>query len=140
MRARARSIPSCWARPSPACAPLAEAVREGGSAGQPQPRFTSPDPRASVPRSPAYHARSMPELSPFAGICYSATEELKDLVCPPYDVISPEEQLRLHRRHPHNAVRIELPFSERPDEPTEARYRRAGAQFRDWLREGVLVQ
>jgi uncharacterized protein (DUF1015 family) len=82
----------------------------------------------------------MPELSPFAGICYSATEELKDLVCPPYDVISPEEQLRLHRRHPHNAVRIELPFSERPDEPTEARYRRAGAQFRDWLREGVLVQ
>ena len=82
----------------------------------------------------------MPELAPFEGICYSATQELRDLVCPPYDVISPEEQLRLHQRHPHNAVRIELPFSERQDEPTEERYRRAGHQFKEWLRQGVLVE
>jgi uncharacterized protein (DUF1015 family) len=62
---------------------------------------------------------------------------LKDLVCPPYDVITPEEQLRLHERHPYNAVRIELPFSE-SRAPAE-RYVRAAAQFRDWLSTGVLT-
>ena len=62
---------------------------------------------------------------------------LKELVCPPYDIISPDEQVRLYERHPYNAVRIELPFSEgrRPAE----RYERANRQFREWLESGVLV-
>src|SRR5215212_8536520 len=82
----------------------------------------------------------MPELAPFAAIRYSATEDLKDLVCPPYDVISPLEQRRLHERDRRNAVRVELPFSERPDEAEEERYRRAGRRFRLWLEDGVLVR
>jgi uncharacterized protein (DUF1015 family) len=62
---------------------------------------------------------------------------LKEMVCPPYDIISPADQVRLHERHPYNAVRIELPFSEgrRPAE----RYERANRQFREWLESGVLV-
>src|SRR3712207_4453869 len=82
----------------------------------------------------------MPELKPFSGIRYSAAVELASLVCPPYDVISPAEQRRLHERHPHNAVRVELPFSEAPGEAAEARYRRAGRQFEEWLRAGVLTK
>ena len=82
----------------------------------------------------------MPQLRPFKGIRYSSAEDLKDLVCPPYDVISPPEQRSLHERHPNNAVRVELPFSERPDEAEEERYRRAGRQFRRWLEDGVLVE
>ena len=79
----------------------------------------------------------MPELRAFRGIRYSAADKLADVVCPPYDVISPQEQITLHDRSPHNAVRVELPFSEGHD-ATE-RYRRAGRQFRAWLDEGVLV-
>lgn len=82
----------------------------------------------------------MPDLSPFQGIRYRAADELKDLVCPPYDVITPEEQAALYARHPHNAVRVELPFSEHPEEPKEERYRRANNHFQSWLRDGVLVQ
>jgi uncharacterized protein (DUF1015 family) len=79
----------------------------------------------------------MPELRPFRGVRYSPLGPLKDLVCPPYDIISPAEQARLHKRHPYNAVRIELPFSE-PNEPKE-RYTNAAKQFRNWLESGVLV-
>jgi uncharacterized protein (DUF1015 family) len=79
----------------------------------------------------------MPELRPFRGVRYSPMGPLKDLVCPPYDIISSEEQIRLHERHPYNAVRIELPFSE-SNEPTE-RYEKAARQFRKWLETGVLV-
>ena len=35
--------------------------------------------------------------------------DLTDLACPPYDVISPEQQAALLARHPRNAVRLELP-------------------------------
>lgn len=79
----------------------------------------------------------MPELSPFHGVRF-ASPDVRDLVCPPYDVISAEEQDRLYARSEHNAVRIELPRAESPDEAKEERYRRAGALFQKWLSEGVL--
>jgi uncharacterized protein (DUF1015 family) len=82
----------------------------------------------------------MPELRPFRGIRYARAVELEALVCPPYDVISPEEQTRLYERHPNNAVRVELPFSEQPNEAEEERYRRAAHHFRAWLAEGILEE
>jgi uncharacterized protein (DUF1015 family) len=78
----------------------------------------------------------MPELRPFRGVRYAALGPLKDLVCPPYDIISPADQVRLYERHPYNAVRIELPFSE-SNHPAE-RYERAALQFRNWREGGVL--
>ena len=77
----------------------------------------------------------MPELRPFKGIRYSSSAELKDLTCPPYDVISPDEQTRLHERHPHNAVRLELA---RPEGGAE-KYRNVATTFEEWLADGVLV-
>ena len=56
------------------------------------------------------------------------------MVCPPYDVISPAEQERLHDVHPHNAIRLELA---RPEE-TANKYEHVGATFRRWREEGVL--
>jgi uncharacterized protein (DUF1015 family) len=79
----------------------------------------------------------MPELRPFRGVRYSPMGPLKDLVCPPYDVISAEEQRRLYERHPYNAVRIELPFS--TTGTATARYAKAAHEFRQWLERGVLV-
>ena len=78
----------------------------------------------------------MPDLKPFKGIRYSSSADLKDLTCPPYDVISAEEQARLHDRHPNNAVRLELA---RPDEGA-AKYRNVATTFEGWLSEGVLKE
>jgi uncharacterized protein (DUF1015 family) len=78
----------------------------------------------------------VPVLRAFEGISYTERARLRDLVCPPYDVITPEDQARLHARHPHNAVRVELPFSD--PAATDGRYRKAGERFREWLATGVL--
>ena len=82
----------------------------------------------------------MPELSPFSGVRYRAGAELRDLVCPPYDIIGPDEQARLYDRHPHNAIRFELPRAERANEPKKARYERAADYLERWLAEGVLAR
>lgn len=75
----------------------------------------------------------MPDLRPFRGIRYSSTDQLKDLTCPPYDIISPEDQDRLYARHPNNAVRLELARG-------DAKYRDAAETYERWLAEGVLTR
>ncbi|MDQ4095203.1 MAG: DUF1015 domain-containing protein [Actinomycetota bacterium] len=80
----------------------------------------------------------MPEVRPFEGFRYANADELKDVVCPPYDVISSDEQEHLYRRHPHNAIRFELPRPESEDEPKRRRYEVAADRLRAWLDEGVL--
>ena len=74
----------------------------------------------------------MPELKPFTGVRYSSSSDISELVCPPYDVISPAQQEALYARHPHNAVRLELAMSGR--EAYEGVY----DTFLEWLDEGVL--
>jgi uncharacterized protein (DUF1015 family) len=62
----------------------------------------------------------MPSIRPFRGLGYALDRyardtssglrivDLTEVVCPPYDVITPEQQLALLQRNPHNAVRLEL--------------------------------
>ena len=76
----------------------------------------------------------MPNVRPFRGIRYTG-EDLAALVCPPYDVISPEEQEALYGRSDHNAVRLELA---RTTSDGDARYDQVGGVFTDWLGQGVL--
>jgi len=78
----------------------------------------------------------MPTLRPFRGIRYRESAHLRDLTCPPYDVISPEEQVRLHERSEFNAIRLELA---RPGDGG-ARYDHVAATFRRWVHEGVVVR
>ncbi|MGH2807844.1 MAG: DUF1015 family protein [Actinomycetota bacterium] len=77
----------------------------------------------------------MPTVRPFHGIRYADSDELKDLTCPPYDVISPDEQAALHDRHPNNAVRLELARSEGA---SSKKYAHVAGTFDDWVRDGVL--
>ncbi|MEA2498542.1 MAG: hypothetical protein QOH26_947 [Actinomycetota bacterium] len=79
----------------------------------------------------------MPRLRPFRGIRYSPTQRLADVTCPPYDVISPEEQTRLHERDPNNAVRLELAQT---GDDEDGKYKNASETFRRWLDDGVLQQ
>lgn len=83
----------------------------------------------------AYH-HPMPRLEPFRGIRYSSADRAKDLVCPPYDVISPEEQRALYDRDPHNAVRLELATN--AGDPGREQYRDVAETVSSWLDEGIL--
>lgn len=68
---------------------------------------------------------------------YAADQPIADVVCPPYDVISPQESEDLHARSEHNAIRLELAKTADGD---EGRYERARETFERWLAEGVLVR
>jgi uncharacterized protein (DUF1015 family) len=71
----------------------------------------------------------MPNLRPFRGFRYTSASEVADLVCPPYDVISPALQSELYDRSQHNAIRLELPRTE---------YAEVCDLFRSWIADGVL--
>jgi uncharacterized protein (DUF1015 family) len=60
-----------------------------------------------------------------------AVTDLTDLVCPPYDVISAEQQEELLARHPANAIRLELPRDPAP-------HAAAAATLASWLGDGTL--
>jgi uncharacterized protein (DUF1015 family) len=74
------------------------------------------------------------EVSPFRGIRYnqSTVGDLARVICPPYDVISPEQQRLYYEKSDYNAIRLEFP------EPTTDRYERAAMTFQQWLKQGVL--
>jgi len=77
----------------------------------------------------------VPRFEPFAGVRYDLGQvDLDDVVAPPYDVISPDEQLALEARSPFNVVHIDLARAENELD----RYATAGCRFDDWLAQGVL--
>ena len=78
----------------------------------------------------------MAEVRAFRAVRYDEREAgpLSDLLCPPYDVISPEQRARLEAKSPYNFVRAELPR----EDPSG--YANAGALLRDWREKHVLRQ
>ena len=77
----------------------------------------------------------MPEVRPFPGIRYQVpSRDLRNVLAPPYDVISPAAQRELYERDPRNVVRLILNRT-----PGEEGYAEAGATFRRWMEEGVLA-
>lgn len=83
----------------------------------------------------------MPEIQAFRGIRYNLGHvgSLSDVIAPPYDVISPQLQDELYKRHPSNVVRLILNRIE-PGDDDEAnnRYTRAQRFLKNWRSEGVL--
>ena len=82
----------------------------------------------------------MATIAPFRGFLFNEERAggIKDLVCPPYDIISPEEQQELYRKSPHNIVRLEFGLASPGDTETDNRYTRAAALLQDWLRQDIL--
>jgi uncharacterized protein (DUF1015 family) len=74
------------------------------------------------------------EVTPFRGIRYNQglVGDLAQVICPPYDVITPEQQRLYYRKSDYNAIRLEFP------EPPDDRYRRAAVTFRQWLEQRIL--
>jgi len=79
------------------------------------------------------------DVQPFQGIRYSAGLDLGQLLCPPYDVISPAQQKELHGKSPINAIRLEFGEEKESDTITDNRYTRAAETLKDWVNQSVLI-
>ncbi len=82
----------------------------------------------------------MADIRPFRGVHYnpSPVKDLAQVICPPYDIISPQMQQELYRRSNYNFVRIELGQELPQDKDTDNRYTRAAATLKKWLEQGIL--
>lgn len=82
----------------------------------------------------------MADIRPFAGVRYnpSLVGDLASVVCPPYDIISPQMQGELYHRSPYNFVHVEYNRELPQDTPEDNRYTRAAATLQQWLAQGVL--
>jgi uncharacterized protein (DUF1015 family) len=76
---------------------------------------------------------------PFRPIVYNPDlGDLSQLIAPPYDVINPKRCEQLLAKHPCNVVRLILPPSLNPDDPS--RYSKTARLWEQWLDEKVLVE
>ncbi len=84
----------------------------------------------------------MAMVVPFRGISYDQGKigDLRQVVAPPYDVISPPEQEALYQRHPQNVVRLILNKERPQDHPQDNRYTRAAALYSAWQKENILAR
>jgi uncharacterized protein (DUF1015 family) len=82
----------------------------------------------------------MPTIQAFRGLRYNLGHvgSLSQVVCPPYDVIPPQLQHELYKKHPANFIRLELNREEPGDSEAWSKYIRAAKFLRNWRQEGVL--
>jgi uncharacterized protein (DUF1015 family) len=82
----------------------------------------------------------MAEIRPFQGIRYNqqVIKDLSKVICPPYDIISQQQQDSLYKLSPYNFVRIEYNRELPQDTGHENRYTRASANLSQWLGKGIL--
>lgn len=82
----------------------------------------------------------MTDVQPFRGLRYARglIGDVSSVICPPYDVVSPEEQASYQRSSPYNAIRLELP--EEIHAAQENKYIRAARDLQSWLDSGVLIR
>jgi len=79
--------------------------------------------------------RHVADVQPFRGLRYAPRLRLPELLCPPFDTISPEQQKLLHQLSPYNAVHVELALEDGGD-----RYQAAAAALQRWRAEGALLR
>ena len=91
----------------------------------------------------------MPAIKPFRAVHYNPQKvaNLSDVVCPPYDVISPQQQDDLYEQSPYNFIRLELTKKNSKDEASAkggsasgGKYGRAKKTYDEWLQKGILIE
>lgn len=75
----------------------------------------------------------MAEIKPFRALRFDtqAAGDIRELTCPPYDIISEQQRQQYLSVNEHNVVRLELPKGENP-------YGEAGKLLQQWQDEGIL--
>ena len=84
----------------------------------------------------------MAEVSAFRGLRYDEEKagKLADLVTPPYDIISAQEQQAFYQRNPANVIRLEYAMEQEGDHPGENKYTRAKKSLEEFLEKGWLKE
>lgn len=82
----------------------------------------------------------MVKVAPIEGIVYNQQKvNISDVIAPPYDVISSEEQDNLYNKSPYNIVRLILGKINSDDTDSNNRYTRAAEDFKKFIEEKALV-
>ncbi|MCD4780602.1 MAG: DUF1015 domain-containing protein [Candidatus Omnitrophica bacterium] len=84
----------------------------------------------------------MSSIRPFRAVYYNQdkVEDLSNVVCPPYDIISEEEQNVLTNLSPYNFIHVLLGKDQEGDDKKNNKYRRAKKIYNEWLDEKILIQ
>jgi len=70
----------------------------------------------------------------FKGMRYTKKAgDIADLVCPPYDIVSPKQREELIEHSPYNIINLELPVGEN-------KYETARDLYQQWVKDGILAQ
>jgi len=82
----------------------------------------------------------MAEVHPFRGVRYNQ-QLVKDpsaVICPPYDIITPQMAQELYRKSKYNFARVESNQELPQDTTKDNKYTRSAATLKQWLEQGVL--
>lgn len=83
----------------------------------------------------------MVKLIPFRGLRYNnEVINLENVVAPPYDVITKEQQLEYYNKAEFNVIRLILGKSHADDTSKNNKYTRAALHLEKWLTNSVLIQ
>ncbi len=82
----------------------------------------------------------MAEVFPFRGVRYnqSLINDWSAVICPPYDIITPQQQQELYLTSEYNFVRLELGRELPQDTINDNKYTRAAATLEQWLKQGIV--
>lgn len=83
----------------------------------------------------------MAEIRPFRGVYYNQllVSDLAEVICPPYDIITPQLQQELYHRCAYNFVRLEHNRELPSDTISDNKYTRSAATLELWLKQGILM-
>lgn len=82
----------------------------------------------------------MTDVRPFCGIRYNQDliKNIAKVVCPPYDIITPQILQDLYQRSEYNFVRLECNRELPQDNTEDNKYTRSAATLQQWLHQGIL--
>ena len=82
----------------------------------------------------------MAAFRPFRGFMYNpgVVGDLATVVCPPYDLITPELQESLRNQSRYNVVHLEAGEGLDWNAPPPDQYSDTAERFDDWVRQGIL--
>ncbi len=82
----------------------------------------------------------MADVRAFRGVYYNRAlvNDLSAVICPPYDIISAQQQQQLYDLSPYNFVRVEFTRPDPADPDASGKYHRAAASLEEWLKMGIL--
>ncbi len=81
-------------------------------------------------------------IIPFRGIRYNhkKVKDLDKVICPPYDVITPQQREAYYNKSEHNIIRLEYTARNNEDAIKGKIYERAANTFQQWMANEVLFR